>query len=100
MLLNRLDNQLPLSSPGLPEQPSVTARRFFYDTVGHGSHAALRCAVDAFGEDRILTGSDYPVLLPFEDYSDAFAYIQDAGLSNEAENRILVANTAALFGDT
>ena len=60
MLLNRLDNQLPLSRPELPEKPSATARRFYYDTVGHGSAAALRCAVDAFGADRILPGSDYP----------------------------------------
>jgi predicted TIM-barrel fold metal-dependent hydrolase len=74
MMLNRLDNQLSLSCPDLGEKPSQTARRFFYDSVGHGSLAALRCAVDAFGSDRILLGSDYPVLLAFESYSDTVNY--------------------------
>src|SRR5439155_1140159 len=40
MQLQRLDNQVPRNYPDLPERPSVTARRFYYDTVGHGSHAA------------------------------------------------------------
>lgn len=97
MLLNRLDNQLPLSASGLPEKPSATARRFYYDTVGHGSVAALRCAVDAFGAERILPGSDYPVLLAFETYRDTFAYLGEAGLDDAALARILTANTAELF---
>src|SRR5216117_955178 len=33
MLLQRLDNQAPRQYPDLPEPPSVTARRFYYDTV-------------------------------------------------------------------
>jgi aminocarboxymuconate-semialdehyde decarboxylase len=74
MMLARLDNQLPLSWPDLREKPSETARRFFYDSVGHGSLAASRCAVDVFGSDRILLGSDYPVLLAFESYSDTVNY--------------------------
>jgi aminocarboxymuconate-semialdehyde decarboxylase len=97
MLLNRLDNQLALSAPELPEPPSETARRFYYDTVGHGSVAALRCAVDAFGADRILPGSDYPVLLAFESYRETFAYLSRAGLDASALDRILRDNTAALF---
>ena len=44
MLLQRLDNQAPSQHPDLPERPSVTARRFYYDTVSHGSQAALLCA--------------------------------------------------------
>ena len=97
MLLNRLDNQLPMTAPGLPEKPSETARRFYYDTVGHGSVAALRCAVDAFGADRVLPGSDYPVLLAFESYRDTFAYLGEAGLDDAALDRILTTNAADLF---
>jgi len=97
MLLNRLDNQLPLSAPGLPEKPSATARRFYYDTVGHGSVAALRCAVDAFGADRILPGSDYPVLLAFESYRDTFGYLSDAGLPDADLHDILTANVDQIF---
>ena len=37
MLLQRLDNQAPRQYTDLPEPPSVTARRFYYDTVSHGS---------------------------------------------------------------
>lgn len=97
MLLSRLDNQLPLSTPGLPEAPSATARRFFYDTVGHGSAAALRCAVDAFGADRIVPGSDYPVLLGFESYRDTFEYLRHAGLSKSVLQNILTTNVDLLF---
>jgi 6-methylsalicylate decarboxylase len=100
MLLNRLDNQLPLSTPGLPEEPSRTARRLFYDTVGHGSVAALRCAVDAFGADRLLPGSDYPVLLAFESYRETFGYLHRAGLDEAALSRILSVNATEVFGAT
>src|SRR5256885_2637645 len=41
MQLQRLDNQAPRQHPNLPGRPSVTARRFYYDIVGHGSPAAL-----------------------------------------------------------
>jgi 6-methylsalicylate decarboxylase len=99
MLLNRLDNQLPMTAPDLPEPPSRTARRFFYDTVSHGSQAALRCAVDAFGSDRIVPGSDYPVLLPFESYRETFDYLRKAGLPEPSVRKILVTNTNQLFGE-
>jgi predicted TIM-barrel fold metal-dependent hydrolase len=100
MLLNRLDNQLPMSWPELPEKPSDTVRGFYYDTVAHGSPAALRCAVDAFGADRILPGSDYPVLLPFESYCDTFDYIRRAGLPEAALNSIMSTNAKIAFGDS
>jgi predicted TIM-barrel fold metal-dependent hydrolase len=32
MLLNRMDNQVVATNPDLPEKPSATARRFWYDT--------------------------------------------------------------------
>lgn len=98
MMLNRLDNQLRLSTPDLPEKPAVTARRFYYDTVGHGSHVALRCAVDAFGHDRLLCGSDYPVLLPFETYTDTIGYVRDADLPETAVRNILRDNAVRAFG--
>lgn len=80
MLLERLDNQYSMQANNLPEPPSVTARRFYYDTVGHGSKAALHCANLAFGADHILPGSDYPVLLSYETYRETFSWIRDAGL--------------------
>jgi predicted TIM-barrel fold metal-dependent hydrolase len=80
MLLERLDNQFSMAQRGLPEPPSVTARRFYYDTVGHGSHAALLCAWKAFGADHILPGSDFPVLLAFESYARTFSWIREVDL--------------------
>ena len=92
MLLERLDNQAPSQHPDLPEKPSATARRFFYDTVSHGSHAAILCAWKAFGADHIVAGSDYPVLMPFETYHQTFHYIREAGLPPEDVTKILDRN--------
>jgi len=98
MLLNRLDNQLAASDGDLPEKPSATAKRFWYDTVGHGSAAALRCACDAFGPEHLVTGSDYPVLLPYESYAQTFSYIREAGLPDNVADQILHRSAAKLFG--
>jgi 6-methylsalicylate decarboxylase len=98
MLLQRLDNQAPRQHPDLPEPPSVTARRFYYDTVGHGSQAALLCAWKAFGADHLVAGSDYPVLLAFETYRQTFHYIRESSLPLGDVDRILHHNTQILLG--
>ena len=98
MLLQRLDNQAPSQHPDLPERPSVTARRFHYDTVGHGSQAALLCAWKAFGADHLVAGSDYPVLLAFETYRQTFHYIRESGLPAEDIDKILNHNAQILLG--
>jgi len=100
MLLHRLDNQAPQQHPDLPEKPSVTARRFYYDTVGHGSQAALKCAAEAFGADHLVTGSDYPVLLSFEVYRETFEYIDRSSLPPHEREAILHKNAANLLGLT
>jgi predicted TIM-barrel fold metal-dependent hydrolase len=96
MLLQRMDHQLRPAEP-LPEPPSVTARRFYYDTVGHGSHAALLCAWKAFGADHLVPGSDWPVLLADESYSETFGYIREVGLPAEDVEQILDRTAPALF---
>ena len=98
MLLQRLDNQAPQKHPNLPERPSVTARRFYYDIVGHGSHAAALCAWKAFGADHLVAGSDYPVLLAFESYRQNFFYLQDAGLPAADIDKILHHNAQIVLG--
>lgn len=97
MLLPRLDNQVPAAHEGLPEKPSETVKRFWYDTVTHGSATALRCACDAFGADRILPGSDFPALEYFEAYAATFEYIREAGLGKAISDQILHSNVNALF---
>jgi len=98
MQLNRLDNQAPRNYPDLPERPSVTARRFYYDTVGHGSHAALLCAWKGFGADRLVAGSDYPVLMAFETYKQTFHYVRECGLPEKDVDLILSHNAQIVLG--
>src|SRR5438874_9194056 len=98
MQLQRLDNQVPRNYPDLPERPSVTARRFYYDTVGHGSPAALLCAWKAFGADQIVAGSDYPVLMAFETYRQTFHYVRECGLPTEDADKILNHNAQRVLG--
>jgi predicted TIM-barrel fold metal-dependent hydrolase len=98
MQLQRLDNQVPSQYPDLPERPSATARRFYYDTVGHGSPAALLCAWKAFGADHLVAGSDYPVLLPFETYRQTFHYIREVGLPEADVDKILNENAQIVLG--
>jgi predicted TIM-barrel fold metal-dependent hydrolase len=98
MLLERLDNQFSMAQRDLPEPPSVTARRFYYDTVGHGSHAALLCAWKAFGADHLVPGSDFPVLLNFETYARTFAWIREAGLPADDVELILERTAPAVLG--
>jgi predicted TIM-barrel fold metal-dependent hydrolase len=98
MQLQRLDNQAPRQHPDLPEPPSATARRFYYDTVGHGSPAALLCAWKAFGADQLVAGSDYPVLMAFETYRQTFHYIRECGLPPADVDRILHHNAQKVLG--
>ncbi len=98
MLLDRLNNQFSMKAHGLPEHPKDTLRRFFYDTVGHGSYAALTCAVMAFGADHVLPGSDFPVLLSYETYKDTFSWIREAGLSDADVDQILNKTAQDLLG--
>jgi hypothetical protein len=72
MLLHRLDKQGRRDHSNLAEAPSVTAKKFWYDTVCYGSKAAFTCALEAFGADHLITGSDYPVLQDYETYRDTF----------------------------
>jgi len=61
-LAPRYDNyykQFPECREHIERPPSEIMRGLFYDTCTMHP-AALRCAVDTFGPDRLLFGSDYP----------------------------------------
>ena len=94
MLLERLDGQMP--KQGLVEPPSATARRFYYDTVGWGSRAALAAALEAFGPEQLLAGSDYPYLLHWETYTQSFDHLRTSGLPLPTVQAIL-GNAARLL---
>jgi predicted TIM-barrel fold metal-dependent hydrolase len=98
MLLGRMDHVFARQQGDLPELPSSTARRFFYDTVGHASASALTCACEIFGPRQLLPGSDWPIGLQYESYPDTIGYIAKSGLEPEDVELILRRNAEALFG--
>ena len=96
MLLQRWDDQYGWESPGTPEPPSVSARRMWYDTVGHGHVPALRCAIDSLGADRLLLGTDFP----YENgelFVRAVDYITAPGIDTSATQAILDQNASAVL---
>jgi 6-methylsalicylate decarboxylase len=97
MLLQRADDQYSWEAPDTPEPPSVAARRMWYDTVGHGHVPALRCAIDSFGADRLVLGTDFPY-----ENGDTFVravdYINDPQIDPDAARAILDHNASALLG--
>jgi predicted TIM-barrel fold metal-dependent hydrolase len=84
----------------LPEKPSETAKRLYYDTVGHGSQPALHYAWQAFGAGHLVTGSDYPFLMDYESYSKTFAYIARSDLPPDDIEHIMHRSAAELFGSS
>jgi 6-methylsalicylate decarboxylase len=96
MLLQRVDDQYRWAAPDTPELPSVAARRMWYDTVGHGHVPALRCAIDSFGADRLLLGTDFP----YEDgdiFVRAVDYINDPQVDANAARAILDQNASSVL---
>jgi 6-methylsalicylate decarboxylase len=96
MLLRRADDQYRWEAPETAETPSVAARRMWYDTVGHGHVPALRCAIDSFGADRLLLGTDFPYENG-ETFVRAVDYINDAQIDPAAARAILDHNATALL---
>jgi aminocarboxymuconate-semialdehyde decarboxylase len=99
LFLQRMDNVAERNgwrerqSPDL--MPSDLARRFWFDTVNE-QHSALRCACDTFGVERLLLGTDWPMLPP-DKLKHFVDYIPEA-LPAEHAQRILDVNAAGLLG--
>jgi predicted TIM-barrel fold metal-dependent hydrolase len=98
MLLHRLDHEAPPNLEPLAEPPSATAKRFYYDTVGHNSQIALQAGYAAFGGDHLMAGSDFAILLCFEPYEANFTCISQSGLPPQDIDNILSGNAAKLLG--
>lgn len=93
MLLRRLDNQAAFDNA---EPPSAIARRIWFDTVGHNYPPALRAAVDAYGADRLVLGSDFPYL-DGDEYRGAVNHINESGLADGAAELILDHTAKIIF---
>jgi predicted TIM-barrel fold metal-dependent hydrolase len=77
--------------------PSDLARRFWFDTVNE-QPSALRCACETFGAERLLLGTDWPMLPP-EKLKHFVDYVGEALPADEAR-QILDINAAELLGIT
>ena len=86
-----------MSRRGVSALPTVTAKRMWYCSVGHGHPPALRAAVDSMGADRICLGSDFPYEAG-ELYNRAIQYISDSGLKPGDAEKILDRNAAHVLG--
>jgi len=95
MLIRRLDNQRFIFLSEEAPMPADTARRLWYDTVSHGCIPALRMAVDAFGADQMVLGTDFPYLVG-DVFQEAVDYIA-AALPREQAEAIQDRNAQALF---
>jgi 6-methylsalicylate decarboxylase len=97
MILQRADDQYRWQAPETPEPPSVAARRMWYDTVGHGHVPALKCAIDSFGADRLVLGTDFPYETG-DIFVRAVDYINDPQIGTTPARAILDQNASALLG--
>ena len=96
MVYQRLDNQYTWENPTIPERPTISARRMWYDTVGHGHIPAIRAAVETLGADRLVLGTDFPYEAgPL--YKRAIDYIELGGFKPQDTARILDHNAAELL---
>ena len=96
-LVQRLDHQRDRFMNGHDAVPSELVKSFWYDSV-NGHAAALRCAIDTFGIDKIVFGTDYP-FWNGPAHQHASEYIEHAGLTDGQVAAISEANARDLFGD-
>ena len=69
----------------------------WYDSVGHGHVPALKCAIDSFGSDRLLLGTDFPYETG-DTFVRALEYVNDPQIAESDARAILGENAAALLG--
>lgn len=78
---------------GLPEPPSTYLRRTYVDTVCP-QELTIRTAVEFYGADHVMYGTDYPCWSP----KAAVAVLDDAGLTAADTVKVLRDNAADLLG--
>ncbi|HXV82212.1 MAG TPA: amidohydrolase family protein [Candidatus Binatia bacterium] len=93
-LITRLDNSSVARR--WEYKPSQYLKRLWYDSI-NGNVAALRCAREAFGADRLVLGTDFPHLAR-ERFNQCVSYVEESDLPQEEKHAILDRNAQALLG--
>lgn len=82
----------------LPADQVADFHRFYVDTAILGNAPALKLAVDYFGSDHVLFGTDAPLgIQPAGATKEIIAAIQNAGLSPAQEKQLFYQNYQRLF---
>jgi aminocarboxymuconate-semialdehyde decarboxylase len=95
-LVPRWDHGVATRRPGLrplTEPPSTAVRRFFVDCLVHDPGAVDR-AVEVFGEDKLVLGSDWPFPMGTKDPASLIAH-----RGEEFVERAATENARAALGD-
>jgi predicted TIM-barrel fold metal-dependent hydrolase len=98
IMLGRLDFLYTDELPKMDVEPSELARRMWYDSVAHGDTLAIEATVRAFGDDKVVLGSDFPYQLD-DDYTDSVGFLRRADISEKQASRVTAINAKALLGD-
>lgn len=77
----------------LPRAPSAYLKRMFTDTVSPHS-AGMKFAIDYYGVDNVLYGTDYPCWDP----AACLKLFQEIGLSDADQEKIFCKNARRIFG--
>ena len=85
--------------PGLTKHPIDYFRMFYGDTALNGNPSALKCALDFFGEDHLLFGTDMPYDVGNGSVSvdDTVKAIEAMGLSEPVKSKIYEGNARRLL---
>ncbi len=76
----------------LPQDVSVYLKRMYTDTVSPHT-AGMKFAIEFFGADHVLYGSDYPCWMP----ADALRFLGEVGLDAADRAKIMSGNARAFF---
>jgi uncharacterized protein len=80
----------------LPAEPLDYFHRFYADTAVFGAPHALRCAIDFFGPERVLFGTDMP-LGGQGVVADTIADVESLGLPEAQRRQLYEGNARSLF---
>lgn len=77
----------------LPEPPSTYMKRMYSDTVSPHM-IGIKYAIEYYGVDHVMYGSDYPCWMPAE----ALGYFDEIGLPETDREKILNSNARRILG--